>query len=226
MVEADATPASPDAAAARLAAQRILTAAWLAFIAGVGAQLLVFAVRLAAGGSITGAGFFAELAQGVSWSVLVCAAIAVGTLASKSRGALAGWLGLMAGPLAWAAAKGVQKGVQALAGVPQDQFTPLFWMVCGVKGLEYGALGLALSHLVSQPDKSLRDYLKTGVLLGAAGAAVMLALNLSNAAMAGSSVPAPRLASIAANELFFMSACSSVIYFAQALTRQINVMKG
>ena len=111
--------------------RNIVAAAWLAAIAGIVAQIAVIGVRLWAGGAVQQGGFLAEMAQGVTWSFLVCAAIAIGALAAKARAITAGLYGLLAGPLAWAAAKGVQKGVQALAGAPQDQITPLFWTVPG-----------------------------------------------------------------------------------------------
>ena len=52
------TVAAPtaDAASARLAMQRILTAAWLAVIAGVAVQLLVIAIRTWFGAAIQAAG--------------------------------------------------------------------------------------------------------------------------------------------------------------------------
>jgi hypothetical protein len=221
----NAAQPSASVAAASLTMKRILTAAWLAVIAGVLAQMLVVAVRAWAGGAVEAIGFLAEMAQGVSWSVLVCAAIAVGTLASKSREHIAGLIGLFAGPLAWAAAKGVQKGVQALAGVPQDQLTPLFWSVCGWKGVEYGLLGFGLARLISGPQAPLRSYLTLGLLIGLMSACVVIALNLGNAAAAGAALPAPRMASLFANELFFATACSIVIFTAQHLTRSIGVLK-
>jgi hypothetical protein len=211
--------------AARLTMKRILTAAWLAVIAGVAAQLLVIAVRAWFGGAIQAIGFAAELAQGVSWSIMVCAAIAVGTLASKSRAALAGWIGLIAGPLAWAAAKGVQKGVQALAGVPQDQMTPLFWSVCIWKGLEYALLGFGLAILVTGATKRASTYAAFGLLVGLLSACIVIALNLGNAQLTGAALPAPKMASLFANELFFAAACSCVIYAAQVLTRSIGALK-
>lgn len=217
----DAALASP--ADSRLAVQRILTAAWLAVLAGIVVQLVVIGVRAWAGGAIQG--FFAEMAQGLTWSALVCAAIAVGTLSSKSRAHIAGLTGFFAGPLAWAAAKGVQKGVQALAGAPQDQLTPLFWLVCGWKGIEYAMLGVGLTILVAQPSARTGSYALLGALIGGLSACVVIALNVGNAAIAGAGVPLPKIASIAANETFFPIACASVIYTAQALTRHIGILK-
>jgi hypothetical protein len=223
MTQAAQPAASLDAA--NVTVKRILTAAWLAAFAGVFAQMLVVAVRVWAGGATEAIGFLAEIAQGVSWSVLVCAAIAVGTLATKAREHIAGLIGLLAGPLAWAAAKGVQKGVQALAGAPQDQLTPLFWSVCGWKGIEYALLGLGLARLVSAPAATLRAYLTLGVLTGLMSACVVIALNLNNAAASGVALPAPRMASLFANEIFFASACCVVIFTAQQLTRSVGVLK-
>lgn len=205
--------------------KRILTAAWLAVIAGVLAQMLVIAVRAWFGGAVEAAGFAAEMAQGVSWSVLVCAAIALGTLASKSRDAIAGVIGFFAGPLAWAAAKGVQKGVQALAGVPQDQLTPLFWSVCVWKGLEYALLGYGLATLVSGATRRASAYAAFGLMVGLLSACVVIALNLTSASLTGGAVPAPKIASLFANEIFFATACSIVIYAAQVLTRSIGLLK-
>lgn len=219
------TSAPAETEAARLAMKRILTAAWLAVIAGVLAQMVVIAVRAWFGGAVQAAGFAAEMAQAVSWSVLVCAAIAIGTLASKARASMAGWIGLFAGPLAWAAAKGVQKGVQALAGVPQDQLTPLFWSVCAWKGLEYALLGYGLATLVSASPRRVSSYVTLGVLVGLLSACVVIALNLSNAALTAAAVPAPKIASLFANEVFFAAACSVVIYTAQVLTRSIGLLK-
>jgi hypothetical protein len=211
--------------AARLAMQRILTAAWLAVIAGVAAQMVVVAVRAWFGGAVQAASFAAEMAQGVTWSIMVCAAIAVGTLASKSRASLAGWIGFFAGPLAWAAAKGVQKGVQALAGAPQDQLTPLFWIVCGWKGLEYALLGYGLATLVANATRRIGSYIAFGVLVGLLSACVVIALNLNNAMVTATTIPAPRFAGLFANELFFATACCIVIYSAQVLTRSIGLLK-
>lgn len=214
-----------DIDAANAGMQRVITAAWLAVIAGVGAQLVVIGVRAWAGGAIQAAGFYAEMAQAVSWSVLVCAAIAIGALASKARVHIAGLLGFLAGPLAWAAAKGVQKGVQALAGAPQDQLTPIFWTVCLWKGFEYALLGAGLAMIVQRRSAPLSSYLTFGALVGALGAAIVIALNIANAMLTGGDVPLAKIASLGANELCFTTACAVVIYTAQALTRHLSVLK-
>jgi hypothetical protein len=220
------TAIATDTRAANTTLKRVLTAAWLAVIAGVLAQMAIVAIRAWAGGTAQFGGIVAEFAQGVSWSVFVCGAIAIGTLASKSRAHIAGLIGLFAGPLAWAAAKGVQKGVQALAGAPQDQLTPLFWSVCAWKGIEYALLGYGLATIVGQKHAKLGSYITLGLLIGLLSACVVIALNVGNAAAAGGPhVPFPRIATLLTNEVLFATACSIVIYTAQVLTRSLSALK-
>ncbi len=106
---------SPHRDASHLKAKRFLTIAWMAAIAGLVVQMLVIAVRAWAGVATAPAAALAEMAQGVAWSSIVCVAVAVGALSSKVHPPAAGVIGLIAAPVAWATAKGVQKGVQALA---------------------------------------------------------------------------------------------------------------
>lgn len=206
---------------ARGALTKVATAAWMAVFAGVGAQGLVIGARAGAGRPFMTETFGADMAQSVSWSVLVCAAIAVGTLAAKARVYFSGLIGLLAGPIAWA----VAKGVQAIAGLPQDQFTPLFWAVCGVKGLEYAALGAGLALIIGRKDARWGTYLSLGALVGLAGAGFIVALNHVNAALAGSALAAPKQAALATNEIAFATLCAGVIYMAQQVTRHIGALK-
>lgn len=224
---ANAAALTLDHAASRLAVKRILAVAWMAVIAGVVVQLAVILIRAWAGATITLPASLTDVAQGVSWSALVCVAIAIGTLASKARPHVAGFAGLIAAPLAWAAAKGVQKGVQALAHLPQDQFTPLFWTICLWKGIEYAILGAGITLLIEQPSSKVSSYLTFGGLLGMLGGSVSVALTIANAILtSAAAIPTHRVAGLMAGEVFFASACCFVIYMAQEITRHISVLKG
>jgi hypothetical protein len=224
---ANAATFQPDHAAARLAMKRILTAAWMAVIAGVAVQLLVIVVRASAGEIIKLPASVAEITQSVVWSTLVCVAIAAGTLASEARPRFAGFAGLFAAPIAWAAAKGVQKGVQALLHLQQDQFTPLFWAICLWKGVEYGVLGGGLALLVGQPGTRATSYLAFGGLLGLLGGVVSVVLNIANAILTrAATLPPYRIAGLVAAEVFFAAACCFVIYMAQVMTRGVIGIKG
>jgi len=76
----------------------LLRVAWLAVLLGL---LLQLALLLVAAGFGTFAGLrplLAETCKTVSWSVLVCAGVALGRVASKSRLPVAGVTGLLAAP--------------------------------------------------------------------------------------------------------------------------------
>src|SRR5215218_7105790 len=78
----------------------LLRVAWLAVLLGL---LLQLALLLVAAGFGTFAGLrplLAETCKTVSWSVLVCAGVALGRVASKGRLPVAGVSGLLAAPLA------------------------------------------------------------------------------------------------------------------------------
>lgn len=223
---ANAAASSPHSDASHRKAERFLTVAWMAAIAGVVVQALVIAVRALAGAATTPAAALAEIAQGVAWSSIVCVAIAVGTLSSKAHPPVAGVIGLIAAPAAWAAAKGVQKAVQALAQLQQDQFTPLFWVICLWKGIEYAALGIGLALLVGTPNARAGSYITLGGLLGLLGGCMSVALNVANAILTETgAVPIPRIASLVAGEVFFAAACALVIYMAQGVARRMIGIK-
>jgi hypothetical protein len=83
----------------------------------------------------------ADLVRNVSWSVFVCAGLAVGTAVARARVPLMGFLGLLSAPLAFEASPVLHKGTLealALSGGGGD-VSPL--LIAAIKGLEYGCLG-------------------------------------------------------------------------------------
>lgn len=183
----------------------ILRVAWLAILLGIAVQLLVFALRLAAGMQIAGAVVLCDLTQSVSWGVIVCVGVAIGVTAERSRMLMGGLLGLISGPIGWGVAKAAQRTVQALLGVPVDQFTPFFFLLVAVKGVEYLLLGIAVARLGDKAHASARDYALPGIVAGAVTSAVVVALNLRHG-------PLPKLIGLGASELFFPIGCALVIY--------------
>lgn len=210
---------------AKKALRRALAVAWLAAILGIGVQTIVLIVRLWAGAKFEAAQYLASAAQGVSWSVLVCGAVAVGTFAGRARAAITGAIGLIAGPIAWGAAKGVQKGIQAMLAVPQDKITDFFVFLSFLKGVEYMILGALLGYMVGRKWAGLAAHIAVGVALGAAFAAGVVILNMQNAANAGKALPFPAIAGIASNEFIFPIGCSLVIYAVQKLRGHVDVVQ-
>lgn len=189
----------------------VIRAAWLAILLGLGVQIAVVLVKAFLGGRIDEAQFLIDCAQGLTWSVLVCGAVTIGVTASKARGALMGILGLVSAPIAWAAAKGAQKGVQALVGAPQDSFNAFFFMLSGVKALEYLALGLLVGGLTTRPDAKLRDFVFMGARIGVLTAAIVYRLNLDRAAAAGETLSGVKIGVLLANEILFPMGCAVIV---------------
>jgi hypothetical protein len=207
---------------ARRALKRALAIAWMAALLGIVVQSLVLVVRLWAGADFVVAQFLASAAQGISWSVLVCGAVAIGTVAGRARAAITGLIGLIAGPLAWGVAKGAQKGVQAMLAMPQDKITDFFVFMSFLKGVEYAILGALLGYMVGRKWATLWAHVALGVVLGAVFASGVVALNLQNAAASGKPMPFPAVAGLATNEFVFPIGCSLVIYAVQRLRGHVE----
>ncbi len=188
-------------------------AAWLAILLGIAMQLLILAAKIAAGGESTRLQMIVDVASGVTWSALVCSGLAIGTVLSRYRAAMMGLLGLVSAPVAWAAAKGVQRGVQSMLSVPVETIGPLVYQVGAAKTLEYALLGVLLGRLVRTPSSTLRTHVHTGLLVGLVFGGLILLLNYMHASAAGGGLPAARIVAIGVNELLFPIGCATVIYF-------------
>jgi hypothetical protein len=205
------------------AVRRALAVAWMAVLAGLAVQILVLVGRLGAGGSFVGAQFLATMAQGISWSVLVCGAVAVGTVAGKARAAITGLIGLIAGPAAWGAAKGVQKGVQSMLGVAQDPINNFFLTVSAIKGVEYAVLGAALGYMVGKKWANLPAHLALGLAVGSLFGALFVTMTINFTIASGKPLALPAIVGQSINELVFPVGCALVIYAVQRLRRRVGL---
>src|SRR5262245_6922896 len=80
-------------------ARRLLRVAWMSILLGLGVELLLVIIAAIFGAMTGAAPLIADAIQKVTWSVLVCSGIALGTAASKSaRAATMGLLGLLSAP--------------------------------------------------------------------------------------------------------------------------------
>lgn len=206
---ADESPATTG----RTVLSTLATAVWLAILLGLVVQVLILIAKLTAGGQATTLQLFADVASGVTWSALVCSGVAIGTVASRHRAALMGFLGLVSAPVAWAAAKGVQRGVQWMLGAPLETLGPLVYQVGAAKTLEYAVLGVLVGRLLRTPSSTFGSHALTGLAVGFVFGSAILWLNHVHAVAAGSAMPAARVAAICVNELLFPVGCAIVIYF-------------
>ena len=192
----------------------IFTAAWMAIVLGLVVQLAVFGAKLGAGANVPGLQLIVDIASGIAWSVIVCGGVAIGTVAAKSAPAMMGLLGLICAPLAFAAAKGAQRGVAWMLGQPMEQITNLTYQIGGAKTVEYAALGFVLGTIIRTPRSTLTNHSLIGAGFGAVFSALIIWLNMAT----GANVPAARIAATTANEFIFPLGCSLVIYWVAKLS--------
>jgi hypothetical protein len=197
----------------------ILKAAWLAVALGIAIEGLIVATSGLFGGAAGARPVTADLAQKVSWSVLVCVALAVARTASRAHVAVMGAVGLLAAPAAFAVARGLHKGAaQALGLVAAQAAAPSPALLAILKGLEYAALGLAIAWIAKQSWGGLGAHAAAGAAAGIAFGVPVLILT----AQAAPALPAAALAARAANELIFPLGCALVLYASDTLGKRLG----
>jgi len=195
----------------------LLHVGWLAVLLGLTMEVVL--VALAAGfGTLKGTNpVLADLVQKVSWSVVVCVGLAVGTTAKKARGPLMGLAGLLAAPLAFVVARSLHKGAMEALGVAAAAGAGPSLVLTGLlKGLQYGSFGLTLDWVDKKPWGGLAAHLAAGLAMGVVFGGAILALQIQAAPAAP---PLPTLVSRATNEFLFPVGCAFVIYASKAMKK-------
>jgi hypothetical protein len=194
----------------------LLRVAWLAVILGLAMEVLLLVLGGAVGEALGLKPFVADLVRNVTWSVFVCAGLAVGTAVVKARAPVMGLLGLVSGPLAFEASRIFHKGtLEALAitGGGED-LSPL--LVAVIKGIEYGCLGLGVGWVSQRRWGGAAAHVAVGLLVGLTFGSVELAL------AAGATPPPPTsdLFVEGVNEVLFPVGCSLVLFSAGVLGKK------
>jgi len=197
----------------------LLRSSWWAILLGLLLEALQLAVGKGAGGAVPGAGaVLAESAQKVTWSWIVCVALACGTAATRMAPGALGLLGMLSAPVAFGAARAVHKGVAAAVSADMPPGASP-WLLAGVKAAEYAVFGLLVARLARrQPAAPLPAFVGRGLLVGAAFGALLLFIMDRAAAPAG--LPMAVLLARGVNELFFPVGCACVLWSTGALTRK------
>lgn len=194
----------------------LVRAAWLSILLGLGIELILIAVAAGSGHAGQAAPFVADGVQKISWSVLVCAGLALGIVAGQLRESIAGVAGLFAAPLAFIIARAAHKSaVQALELPAMAAGGPSPLLLAGLKGLEYATLGVALCWIAKRSWGGLLAHAVAGALAGIVFGGTILWLTTT------ATVPTPTVAALLpriVNELVFPVGCALVLYSAGALT--------
>lgn len=199
-------------------AQSILRGAWLAVVLGFAIEGLILVSFALSGGALAAKPFAADLVQKVSWSFIVCVALAVARTASKSTGAMMGVAGLLAAPAGFAIARGLHKGAsQALGLVAAAAPGPSPMLVAGIKGLQYAALGLALGWVARKTWGGVGAHAGVGLACGVAFGVPLLALTFQ----AMPELSAAAVAARGVNELLFPVGCALVLYASDTLGKRL-----
>ena len=195
----------------------LLRVAWLAVILGLVMEVLLLALGGALGDALGLKPFVADLVRNVSWSVFVCAGLAVGTAVVKARAPVMGLLGLVSGPLAFEISRVFHKGtLEALAitGGGGGDLSPT--LVAVIKGIEYGCLGLGVGWVSQRRWGGAAAHVVVGLLVG-------LIFGGAELALAAGATPPPPAADLfveSINEVLFPIGCSVVLFSAGALSKK------
>lgn len=158
-------PSPPVAAAAPPEfVPRLLRIAWMGVLLGLAIELLLLLVLGLAGKMPPLFTIIADTLQKMTWSTLVCAALAAAQTLVRVQALGMAAAGLLGAPVALLLARSVHKAVTAALDAPAAQAaTP--WLLAGLKGVEYAILGFLLYWLAKRAS-GLRAYAVAGAALG------------------------------------------------------------
>jgi hypothetical protein len=177
-------------------------------------EVLVLMLALATGNSATLLGLVASVLSRVSWSVIVCAALAVTTALSKLAVPASGLAGLLVAPAATLFAKVLQKTLTtALTGATMALPVGVLLAMAALKGVEYLWLGAVLAWL-GQRDFGFLAALAVGTVTGLTFGAAVTGINSMFLDTSSSLLLVGFV-----NELLFPVGCSIILVGAEKLAR-------
>ncbi len=138
-------PPSPTQSQSANLSDTLLRIAWLSILLGLAIEVILLVIATGAGKLPGVQSIAADLAQKISWSVIVCAGLAFGKAASKGQPSWMALAGLVSAPIAFNVARTLHKSVSFALKVTSPGAGVAFpFLIAGLKGLEYAALGMLL----------------------------------------------------------------------------------
>lgn len=197
----------------------ILHASWLAIGLGLAAEALQLALAAGLGAAAPAtAQVIADTIQKVSWSYIVCVALACGMTASGKRPALVGFIGFLAAPFAFAVARGLHKSASQTLSIPlAAASSPAPMTIAAIKAVEYLVLGLVAAQVMSSSKAAFWRLLLVGMGVGTVFGGFIIWLQAS---AAPAPMPAPALAGRIVNEVLFPIGCACTLWVTRVLARR------
>jgi hypothetical protein len=193
-------------------------AAWMSILLGIVVECAVLLTRAAAGASPNLLQTVAEFASSVTWAVIVCTGISLGSAAARHRERMMGLMGLLCAPLAWALAKGVQRGTLSVLDAPKDKLGLAVIQVGALKTVEYTLLAIAVASLMRRQQTTLTRHFLVGLAIGVVFGPAIVGVNIWHAP--GRMLPFARLLGLSVNEIVFPIGCVAVLHFISRLNNQ------
>lgn len=198
---------------------RVVRVAWLSICLGLALEiiLLVLAAFTGTAGD-TPKPFISDLANKVSWSLIVCVGLALGSTASKAREGIMGVLGLLAAPAGFTAARAMHKAVNGALGVAGKAMPPdLVFLIGGLKGAQYALFGIALGWITKRAF-GLKAHVAAGLAFGLTFGIAIVATTVR-----ASVAPIPPVDIVARgiNEVLFPVGCALVLYASGVLAKRL-----
>jgi hypothetical protein len=201
--------------------QTLFNIAWLSILLGLALEFIIL-VFAATANTLPGiAPIIADTVQKISWSGLVCTGLAVGKAASNANPTWMAFAGLISAPTALAVARTLHKiTTQALKATEAGASAAFPFLIAGLRGIEYAALGLVLGWISKRASAGVFAYGLGGLLIGAIFGTPIAAASAAGGFATIKIIPA------LINEVFFPVGCSLAIFAADAIGKQMKGRTG
>ena len=198
--------------------RRLLMIAWMSVILGLAAEAMLVLLAAAFGSAGATNTFLADAAPKISWSMLVCVGLSLGTTAAPSvRARTIGLLGMLSAPAAFIVAKMVHRAfTQGIAIEPTLAPSPI--VVAMLKGIEYGALGVAAGLLANKPWAGIGVYAVLGFVTGLIFGCSIVAYTLG---AFHADISAAQIVGAVVNELLNPTGCAMILYASSTLGKRL-----
>src|SRR5215471_9434363 len=195
----------------------LLRVAWLSILLGLAIEVILLVIATGAGKLPGIQSIAADLTQKISWSMVVCVGLAFGKAASKGQSSWMALAGLVSAPIAFNVARTLHKSISfALKAVEPGAGAAFPFLIVGVKGLEYAALGLLLGWVGKRANANAKvsAYAGVGLLVGIVFGGLIVGL------LAPAEFDLIKALPQIINEVLFPLGCSLALFAADAIGKR------